>query len=123
MVSKSMQIQRNDQYPDSRWEKWTLVYPPRVYPSIDRTRRGNDISDDIKYKEDLYGIMRMYIPPNVPEWKGAVFKVLHMVGGRGKGIKVIWIGRVWRDGRVVLVRSKKTGEMIDKLGDPPFELK
>ncbi len=67
--------------------------------------------------------MRTYILPSVPEWKGAVFKVLHMVGGRGKGIKVIWIGRVWRDGRVVLVRSKKTGELIDKLGDPPFELK
>lgn len=123
MAGKAIQIYRNDQYPNSKREKWTLVYPPRIYSPIDRTRNGNDLSDEITYKEDLYGIMRMFIPPDVPEWKGAVFKVQHMVGGRGKGIKVLWVGRVWTDGRVALVRWKKTGAMIDKLGEPPFELK
>ena len=122
MAGKAIQIYRNDQYRNSKREKWTLIYPPRVYTSIDRTRKGNDLSDDITHKADLFDIMRMYIPPDVPDWKGAVFKVQHMVGGRGKGIKVLWVGRVWTDGRVALVRWKKTGNMIDKLGESPFEL-
>lgn len=122
MTGKAIQIHREDQYPNLKREKWTLVYPPQAYPA-GKMRESHDIIDEIKYKEDLFGIMRMYLLPNVPEWKGMVFKVLHMVGGRGRGIKVLWIGRVWADGRVALVRSKKTGELIDKLGDEPFGLK
>jgi len=123
MSGKAIQIRRNDQYLGSKWEKWTLVYPPQPDPSMDKILRNNDLPDTIKRKADLFEIMRMYILGRVPDWKGTAFKVLHMVGGRGVGIKVIWSGRVWRDGRAEITKSKKTGKMIDRLGEPPFELK
>lgn len=98
-------------YAGRKWYKWNLVYPPQ-----DPKRKSNDLSDTIKRKADLFDIMRMYIVPGVADWEPTEFHVLHMRGGRGRGIKVVWEGKVWRDGRVDPDKSK------DLLGEPPFEL-
>ena len=111
MAGKAIQIQRLTKYQGRKWYKWVLVYP-----SIDKTRKNNDLLDTIKRKVDLFDIMRMYIVPSVPDWEPTTFKVLHMRGGRGRGIKVVWEGKAWRDGRVDPDKSK------DLLGEPPFEL-
>ena len=121
MAGRAIQIQRETPYPNSKRERWVLVYPPQEYASI--RQKGHDIPEGITRKEDLYAIMRMNLLDSAPAWRGMVFKVLHMQGGQGRGFKVIWLGRVWADGRVALVRWKKTGRTIDLLGEPPFNLK
>jgi len=112
MTGKAIQIQRLTKYEGLKWNRWVLVYPPRNPGS------GNcDIPDIIKRKVDLFDIMQIYIVPSVPEWMPTTFKVLHMRGGRGRGIKVIWEGKVWRYGKVSPDISK------DFLGEAPFELR
>jgi hypothetical protein len=97
-----------------------LCYPPQEYPT-DRTRGDSDLPDTVRRKSDLFGIMRTFILPDTPDWKGTTFKVIHPCGR--SCLKVVWHGLAWRDGRATVTRSKKTGEMIDRLGEPPFELK
>ena len=111
MAGKAIQVQRLTKYEGRKWFKWQLVYPPQVEPG-----QSKDIPDTIKCKEDLFAVMRMYIIPAVQDWAPTTFKVMHMRGGRGQGIKVVWEGEVWRDGKVVPDTSK------DHLGEPPFEL-
>jgi hypothetical protein len=111
MVGKAIQIQRLTKYEGRKWYRWVLVYPPR-----DPERKSGDLQDTVKRKIDLFNIMQMYIIPSVPDWMPTDFKVLHMRGGRGKGIKVVWEGKVWRYGKVDPDNSK------DLLGEPPFEL-
>jgi len=122
MAHKAIQIQRATQYRGIKRTRWVLVYPPREYAPTYK-KGQHDIPDSIKRKEDIFTIMRTYLLPSAPEWRGMVFKVLHMTGGQGKGFNVIWLGRVWADGKVELVRWKKTGRTVDLLGEPPFSLK
>lgn len=112
MVGKAIQIQRLTKYGGLKWYRWVLVYPPR-----DLERKSGDLQDTIKRKIDLFDIMQIYIVPSVPDWMPTTFKVLHMRGGRGRGIKVIWEGKVWRYGKVSPDVTK------DFLGETPFELR
>ena len=112
MVGKAIQIQRLTKYEGRKWYRWVLVYPPR-----DRNRVSNDIPSTIKRKVDLFEIMRMYIVPGVFDWMPTEFKVIHMQGGRGRGFKVVWVGKIWRHDKVSPDNSK------DLLSEPPFRLR
>lgn len=112
MTGKSLQIQRLTKYQGRKWFRWVLVYP-----LIDERQKSTDLPDTIKLKSDLFSIMRTQVIPSVPDWMPTTFKVMHMRGGRGRGIKVVWEGQVWRDGRVEPDRTK------DRLGETPFSLK
>jgi hypothetical protein len=121
MTGKCLQLFRLTQYPGRKWWKWQLVYPPQEYPDRRHQRKNSDLPDTIKRKEDLFATMRMYLLPSVPDWQGMEFKAIHPCGA--SCLKVVWRGRVWRDGRTSLTRSKKTETTVDLLGEPPFDLK
>ena len=112
MTGRAIQIQRLTKYEGREWYRWMLVYPPQ-----DPKTKNRDLPDMVRRKIDLFDIMQMYIVPSVPDWMPTTFKVLYMRGGRGRGIKVIWEGKVWRYGKVSPDNSK------DFLGETPFELR
>ncbi len=111
MTGKCLQIFRLTAYPGRKWFKWVLVYPPQ------KPGESKDLPDTVKRKEDMFGIMGMYILGSVPDWMPTQFKIIHPCGR--SCLRVLWRGKVWRDGKVVLEQGKKS----DLLGEPPFELK
>lgn len=119
MTGKAIQIQALfpcQKTSRSKQQCWTVVYPPQPHPSdANSIFRDNDIPSWIKRKTDLHGMMKSNIPPGY-SWRPTRFKVFWMRGGRGHGIRKIWQGRVFPDGRV------EPNHKLDKLGDPPFNL-